>query len=51
MPSDKDRGATILRYSENNIPAGSAYDAGSYRTVIIGFPFETVDKAEAREHR
>lgn len=50
MPSDKDRGATILRYSENNIPAGSAYDAGSYRTVIIGFPFETVDKAEAREH-
>ncbi len=50
MPSDKSRGATLLRFGENNIPAGSAYDAGSYQTVVIGFPFETMAGPEARSH-
>ena len=40
-PADE-RGATIARYTENNIPAGIAVDAGNYRTVVYGFPIETV---------
>lgn len=47
-PADDDKGATIMRYSENNLIAGTAYDAGAYRTVVIGFPFETIDAADAR---
>ena len=47
-PSD-DMGATIMRYSENNIPAGIASDRGSYRTVVLGFPFETIKDEDARE--
>ena len=40
-------GATIMRYAENNIPAGIASDRSGYRTVILGFPFETIkDKSE-----
>ena len=39
FPADK-RGATFMRYSENNLPAGSLFNAGSYRTAIIGFPLE-----------
>lgn len=37
-----DRGATIMRYSENNLIAGTATDFEKYRTVVIGFPFETI---------
>lgn len=43
------RGATIARYSENNIPAGVAVNAGSYRTVVLGFPIETVTDASQRD--
>lgn len=39
FPADK-RGATFMRYGENNLPAGSLFDAGSYRTAIMGFPLE-----------
>ena len=43
-------GATILRYKENNIPAGIASERGAYRTVVIGFPFETIkDKSERNQ--
>lgn len=35
-------GSTIMRYSENNLVAGTAYAPGKYRTVVIGFPFETI---------
>lgn len=48
MPADKDRAATILRYTENNIAAGSAFDAGTYRTVVIGFPFETISEPDSQ---
>lgn len=47
-PSDA-RGATIARYSENNIPAGIAMDGGNYRTVVLGFPLETVTDASQRD--
>lgn len=32
---------TVLRYAENNLSAGIAYD-GDYKTVVLGFPFETL---------
>ncbi len=41
-PADGKRGATIMRYTENNLIAGIAYDNNAYRTVVIGFPFETI---------
>lgn len=47
-PADAARGATIMRYSENNLVAGVASDMGAYRTVVIGFPFETIESRDAR---
>jgi len=46
--SDKDKGCTIMRYNENNLVAGTASDMGGYRTVIVGFPFETISDSMAR---
>lgn len=46
--ADKTRGCTIMRYDENNLVAGIAADMGAYRTVVIGFPFETIDTDDAR---
>ncbi len=46
--ADKTKAATIMRYSENNLVAGTAYSPGQYRTVAIGFPFETIKDSEAR---
>ena len=43
-----DKAFTIMRYSENNIPAGIAADMQNYRTVVIGFPFETIECGESR---
>lgn len=37
-----------FRYSENNSSAGVAYK-GSYRTVILGFPFETIVNGTQRD--
>ncbi|MCM1451518.1 MAG: hypothetical protein NC102_04630 [Clostridium sp.] len=45
---DSKKGATIMRYSENNLVAGIAYDPGAYRTVVLGFPFETIKDASHR---
>lgn len=50
MPADDSRGATVLRYDENNISAGSAFDSGVYKTVVIGFPFETINSEDQRKH-
>lgn len=33
---------TVMRYSENNLSAGVAYDGDDYKTCILGFPFESV---------
>jgi hypothetical protein len=41
-PADDNRGCTFIRYTENNLAAGTAFDNNSYRTVVIGFPFETI---------
>jgi len=38
---------TILRYQENGFSAATAY-RGSYKTVVLGFPFETVLFASQR---
>lgn len=46
--ADKDKGATIMRYGENNLVAGTAFDNSTYRTVVIGFPFETIKGADAK---
>lgn len=47
-PADDAKGATIMRYGENNLIAGTAFDSGNYRTVVIGFPFETIADEEGR---
>lgn len=45
---DKTTGCTIMRYSENNLVAGTANAFPAYRTVVIGFPFETITSARQR---
>ena len=40
-----DGASTIFRYAENNISAGVAYQ-GDYKTVILGFPVETIETQE-----
>ena len=49
-PADDKKGATILRYTENNLIAGTAFENDAYRTVVIGFPFETIKTDSARTH-
>ena len=39
---------TVMRYSENNLSAGVAYQ-GDYKTYILGFPFETIRTDIERE--
>jgi len=48
IKASDERGATILRYSENNIPAGIASDRYGYKTVVVGFPFETIKNDNER---
>ncbi|MBR5684548.1 MAG: N-acetylmuramoyl-L-alanine amidase [Muribaculaceae bacterium] len=43
-----DRGFTWMRYSENGLPAAIASDRGNYRTVVMGFPLETVTTVQER---
>ncbi|MDD4820509.1 MAG: hypothetical protein PHD21_06725 [Flavobacteriales bacterium] len=33
---------SIMRYSENNISAAVAYNGNDYKTVVVGFPIETI---------
>ncbi len=49
-PSDDKTGATFMRYSENNLIAGTVYSPGNYRTTVLGFPFETIEGADSRTH-
>lgn len=46
-PSAKDA-YTIMRYSENNLSAGVAYK-GTYKTCVLGFPFESVRTDSERD--
>ena len=47
-PADDKTGATIMRYSENNLISAIASDNGCYQTVVIGFPFETITDEQQR---
>ncbi len=47
---DTERGCTLMRYSENNLVAATAFDADKYRTVILGFPIETITDESQRAH-
>ena len=47
-PADDKKGSTFMRYKENNLVAGIAHNAGKYRTVVIGFPFETITSVDQR---
>ncbi|MDE7155778.1 MAG: xanthan lyase, partial [Muribaculaceae bacterium] len=46
--ASKKEGATIMRYSENNLVAGIAMKTPAYSTVIIGFPFESIKTDSGR---
>jgi hypothetical protein len=46
--ANSDNGCTIMRYGENNLVAGIAAKFPAYRTVALGFPFETIYTDEAR---
>lgn len=48
-PADDKKGTTFMRYTENNLIAGIAHDGGNYRTVVIGFPFETITTSQQRD--
>jgi len=43
-----DHGFTWMRYGENGLPAAIASDRGNYRTVVVGFPLETVTTVQER---
>lgn len=47
-PASKDDACAVLRYSENNIPAGVVAKKDGYKTCVVGFPFETIKSADAR---
>lgn len=38
---------TFMRYAENNLSAGVAYRS-SYKTIVLGFPFETIRTEKER---
>ncbi|MBK3516731.1 golvesin C-terminal-like domain-containing protein [Carboxylicivirga marina] len=40
--------ATAYRYKENNVSAGILYN-GEYKTIILGFPFETIKSEKERD--
>lgn len=42
-------GEAILRYTENDYIAATAYDPGTHRAVTMGFPFETIKGERGRE--
>ena len=50
FPTDNKAGATFMRYRENNLIAGTLYAPGAYKTVVIGFPFETIRDSHSRTH-
>ena len=47
-PSDS-RGSIFLRYSDTRIPAAVCVDAGTYKTICIGFPIEILTGEEDLE--
>lgn len=47
-PFDDKTSSTIMRYKENNLPAGVATSKNGYKAFVIGFPFEVVKGANSR---
>lgn len=47
-PANDDNSFTIIRYTENNLSAGVASN-DKYKTVILGFPFETIKEQDKRD--
>ena len=50
IKASDDSGATFMRYSENNIPAGIVSNRNGYRTVVMGFPFEVMTDRTQRHN-
>ncbi len=48
--ADSKTGCTFMRYSENNLVAGTACKFPAYKTVVTGFPFETIKDSESRNN-
>lgn len=48
IPTHASNGAVILRYSENDYPAGTAMSSSTHNAVVIGFPFETIEDPNIR---
>lgn len=46
-PADK-HAFTVMRYSENNLSAGVAYE-GDYKVFTLGFPLETITEESQRD--
>lgn len=49
-PADASVALTFMRYSENNLVAGTAMDDGTRKVVALGFPFETIKGEAARNN-
>lgn len=47
-PANAAEGCAILRYTENDFVAATAFSSTTHRAVVIGFPFETIDSQGAR---
>lgn len=47
IPADKN-GHTVIRYPQNDNSAAVAFDNAVYRTVVCGFPFETLETESMR---
>ncbi|MCM1522698.1 MAG: N-acetylmuramoyl-L-alanine amidase [Muribaculaceae bacterium] len=49
VASSSSEGMPILRYTENDFVAGTASALTTHRVVVMGFPFETIAGANARD--
>lgn len=49
-PANAEFAATFMRYGENNLIAGTAFDNGRHKVVALGFPFETIESRQSRSH-
>ncbi|MDE6309661.1 MAG: hypothetical protein K2L81_05650, partial [Muribaculaceae bacterium] len=49
-PANDYTSATFMRYKENNLIAATAMDNGTWKTLAIGFPFESIKDTDKRNH-
>ncbi len=47
-PADAEKGAPVMLYRENNLIAATAMCDGERKTVVLGFPFETIEGSDNR---